>query len=388
MLERLAALPVIKTQPVSQEAPVIEHGKDSLQEITAHVRELSGQEKIAYITENEATIRAALIADSPAALKARAEGAEIKGSITVDSDLKLDYIHTKMLWAFNRKNGRVDKVCTTRFDATPMRRGTNKVQFQVMPLSSESIHTFNGTYTTVGHAVDSSVEVEINKRKYVVLSYTSAEICEQPLLRVEEHLLRNSEKLNDYLYDDVLALATPTNFPTCTALVNELKVASNVFDYTHVAKIQEALDSADWPKERRNLILNSKYNLGLMLNSGKAFLDTSATGKPSALVTGNLFAPFGFDYYESNPHVPSNLANVYGFVCVGDAILMASAPIIPTDKARKVIDFQVMQGPNGGIPLMFRDWFSPEEDSYVDIIEVNYGLAVGDQAALVPFVSE
>ena len=67
---------------------------------------------------------------------------------------------------------------------------------------------------------------------------------------------------------------------------------------------------------------------------------------------------------------------------------MASAPIIPTDKARKVIDFQVMQGPNGGIPLMFRDWFNPEVDSYVDIIEVNYGLAVGDQAALVPFVSE
>ena len=105
MLERLAALPVIKTQPVSKETPVIEHGKDSLQEIAAHVRELSGQEKIAYITENEPTIRAALIADSPAALKARSEGAEIKGSITVDSDLKLDYIHTKMLWAFNRKNG-------------------------------------------------------------------------------------------------------------------------------------------------------------------------------------------------------------------------------------------------------------------------------------------
>lgn len=385
MLKRLEKLPIIKVEAVSKEDPGrIEHGADSLAEISAHNRELKGFEKISYLAKNESTIRAALIAESPAALQRKAMGAEISADITVDSDLKLDYVHSKLLWAFSRRNGRVDKVCTTRFDATPMRKGTNKIQFQVLPVSSESVKTFNGSYSTSGSAADSNVEVEIDTRKYIVLSYTSAEICEQPLLRVEEHLLRNVEKLSDHVFDTVMTYITPSNFSTMVC--DDLKVAAASFDYTHLAKLQGFLDAADWPTERRNLVLNTTYDVALKSNS-QIVLNTAATGKPSPLVTGEMFAPWGFDYYERSAHLPNNSVNLYGFACVGDALLMGSAPIIPTEKARKVIDFQVMQSPDGGMPLMFRDWFDAENDKYVDIVEVNFGIAVGDNKALSPLVS-
>lgn len=386
MLHRLEKLPIIKVEAISKEDPGrVEHGSnDSLAEISAHNRELKGHEKIAYLAKNEATIRAALIAESPAALQRKAQHAEISADITVDNDLRLDYVHSKLLWAFSRRNGRVDKVCTTRFDATPMRRGSNKIQFQVLPVSSESVKTFNGTYATSGSAADSNVELEINTRKYIVLSYTSEEICEQPLLRVEEHLIRNVEKLSDHVFDTVMTYITPTNYPDM--ICADLKVAAASFDYTHLAKLQGFLDSKDWPTVRRNLVLNTAYDVALKSNS-QIVLNTAATGKPSPLVTGEMFAPWGFDYYERSAHLPNNSVNLYGFACVGDALLMGSAPIIPTEKARKVIDFQVMQSPDGGMPLMFRDWFDPEVDTYVDIVEVNFGIVVGDPLALSPLVS-
>lgn len=386
VVKRLEALPAFKQAPVNlvPDDGKIYPGSDCLNDIATRCKQIEGCEKSRYIRENEEKILSALKAESSYALEQRSKGFVVKGAITVPADLKLDYIHNKIIYEFNRKNGRVDKVCTTRFDATPMRKGSNKVLFAGIPVATGQVHTFNGTYVTSGNAETTSFEVEVDKREYVVLSTTSQDLVEQPYLQQEKHLMNKVRLLSDNIWNTVMALIVAENFPNVSTYG---KVAANAIDHTTLCDIAGECDVLKWPDESRCLVLNSAYNTTLLKDS--AFINASLIGGQSAIRKNNIAGSYGFGYYESNPNIPHNDENLYGFTCLdgGDAILMPSAPIQPPEEALKRIEFNIAASPDGGMPLAFRSWFNPETDSTVYIIEARYGLAKGNTAALMRLVT-
>lgn len=386
VVKRLEALPALKQAPVNlvPDDGKIYPGSDCLNDIATRCKQIEGCEKSRYIRENEEKILSALKAESSYALEQRSKGFVVKGAITVPADLKLDYIHNKIIWEFNRRNGRVDKICTTRFDATPMRQGSNKVLFSGIPVATGSVETFNGTYVTTGNAGTTSIEVEVNKREYVVLSTTSADLVEQPYLHQEKHLMNKVRMLSDNIWDSVMALIVASNFPNESTAG---KVAANAIDHTKICDIAAECDALKWPDESRCLVLNSSYNSALLKDS--VFINASLIGGDSAIRRNNIAGSYGFGYYETNPNIPDNSENLYGFACLdgGDAILMPSAPISPAAEALKMIDFSIAASPDGGMPLAFRSWFDPATDTMVYIIEARYGLAKGNTAALLRLVT-
>lgn len=386
VVKRLEALPALKQAPVNlvPDDGKIYPGSDCLNDIATRCKQIEGCEKSRYIRENEEKILSALKAESSYALEQRSKGFVVKGAITVPADLKLDYIHNKIIWEFNRRNGRVDKICTTRFDATPMRQGSNKVLFSGIPVATGSVETFNGTYVTTGNAGTTSIEVEVNKREYVVLSTTSADLVEQPYLHQEKHLMNKVRMLSDNIWDSVMALIVASNFPNESTAG---KVAANAIDHTKICDIAAECDALKWPDESRCLVLNSSYNSALLKDS--VFINASLIGGDSAIRRNNIAGSYGFGYYETNPNIPHNNENLYGFCCLdgGDAILMPSAPISPAAEALKMIDFSIAASPDGGMPLAFRSWFDPATDTMVYIIEARYGLAKGNTAALLRLVT-
>lgn len=386
VVKRLEALPALKQAPVNlvPDDGKIYPGSDCLNDIATRCKQIEGCEKSRYIRENEEKILSALKAESSYALEQRSKGFVVKGAITVPADLKLDYIHNKIIWEFNRRNGRVDKICTTRFDATPMRQGSNKVLFSGIPVATGSVETFNGTYVTTGNAGTTSIEVEVDKREYVVLSTTSADLVEQPYLHQEKHLMNKVRMLSDNIWDTVMALIVTANFPNESTAG---KVAANAIDHTTICDIAAECDALKWPDESRCLVLNSSYNSALLKDS--VFINASLIGGDSAIRRNNIAGSYGFGYYETNPNIPDNSENLYGFACLdgGDAILMPSAPISPAAEALKMIDFSIAASPDGGMPLAFRSWFDPATDTMVYIIEARYGLAKGNTAALLRLVT-
>ncbi|NCC61391.1 MAG: Clp protease ClpP [Verrucomicrobiae bacterium] len=386
VVKRLEALPAIKQAPVklAPDDGKIYAGSDSLNDIATHCKQISGCEKARYIRDNEDKILAALKAESSYALSQRSKGFIVKGAITVDPNLKLDYIHNKIIQEFNRKNGRVDKICTTRFDAMPMRQGSNKVLFTGIPVATGSVETWNGTYVTSGSAETTSIEVEVNKREYVVLSTTSADLVEQPYLHQEKHLMNKVRMLSDNIWDSVMALIVAGNFPNESTAG---KVASNAIDHTKICDIAAECDALKWPDDSRCLVLNSLYNATLVKDS--VFVNAALIGGESSIRRNNVGGSYGFGYYETNPNIPHNDENLYGFCCLdgGDAILMPSAPIAPPAEAMKTIDFNIAASPDGGMPLAFRSWFDPKTDSIIYIVEARYGLAKGNTAALLRLVT-
>ncbi len=385
MIERLNNLPPMNFAPVEgNNIQRIEHGRDSLAEITARSIELGDSiEGRNYRHENADVINAALAAESPAELEMRAKGYAIRASgSTVDSHLKVPFLHEKVIYKLDYDLGNIFNFFTTLFDVTPIKGKYKKVVFPVLPLSSETVKTWDGEYADDAGQETDYKEVEINKWKYVPLTYDAETLADLPAALCEEKLWRNYSRLYKYVWEDVISLITPTNFPNMVC--NALKVAANAFDITHLAKLRNHLLNKNWPYIK--LFLHRDYEAGLISNS-PIILNSSATQRPSPVVTGKMFTPCGFEYYESNSNIPNNSVNLYGFAVTSDAILFAAAPVIPPDEANQVGSFSVVQGPNSKIPFLRKKWFDNKHNKTIEIIETRYGAVVGDNAAGCPLVS-
>jgi len=385
VLERLNALPAIKQRPIDLiGSGKVLPGEDSLDDITKRAKQIVGMEKTTYLKKHHDKILEALKCESHEALRARANGYRIEGAILVDPSLKLDFIQDRIIEEFHRVNGRVDKVCTTRFDATKMQWGTKTVVVPFLPVGTREVKQFEGEYTFTREPTNSSVSVTLDKRPYVELSTSSADIIEQPWLMKEKHLLNCAIDLSNKIWDDVMALIIAANFPNVSTIG---KVAANSFDHVILAGLRREVDQLKWPKRDRCLILNGEYNLQISIDP--AFTNASAIGGSSSIRQENIVNSYGFGYYEYNEEIPDNDENLYGFCCLegGDSILMPSTPITPPTDAAGRVNWRVAPSPDGGIPVVFRNWFEPKVDQSVYVIEANYGLAPGNTAALMRLVT-
>lgn len=386
VIERLKALPTIKQRPIDLiGSGKVLAGEDSIDDIAKHAKQIVGMEKSLYLRKHGDKILEMLKCESTEALHARSKGYKIEGAILVDPSLKLDFIQDRIIEEFHRVNGRVDKVCTTRFDATKMQWGNKTVIVPILPIGSRDVKQFEGEYNFTRTPTNGSAMVTLNKRPYVELSTSSADIIEQPWLMKEKHLLNCAIDLSNKIWDDVMALIIAANFPNVST---KGKVEANAFDHTTLAGLRREVDQLKWPKRDRCLILNGEYNLQICVDP--VFSNASAIGGASSIREDNIVNSYGFGYYEYNEEIPDNDENLYGFCCLsgGDAILMPSTPITPPADAAGQVNWYVGPTPDdGGTPVVFRNWFEPKVDRSVYIIEANYGLAPGNTAALMRLVT-
>ena len=244
--------------------------------------------------------------------------------------------------------------------------GDDKVRIPFYGAEDQDSVDFNDDegYKT-GHTSKSFRDIEINKRKYQGLSFSSKELRRQPFLSLVQQMRLKADKLGIDVFKDVLSLITHGNFPTDAAII-----AVADFDSDDVAQLKLAAKA--WPEAGRSLFIDSEYDSRLLRDS--TIKNAMASGSTDALRLGRVGRElFGFGYTESS-NIPSNSENLVGWINASDAILFGQSPIGPSDEVRAAMSrYEIIVDPSTGASMEYRAWGDPDMDRGKDIIECNYG---------------
>jgi len=297
-------------------------------------------------------------------------------AITIANALKRDLLLNTAMRAFKKRLLPL-KAFSTKFSDVPL-EGTNKVVVPYFPLASGASVDFNpanGYVMTHNQAVNNK-EVTVNKRKYRTVSFTSEEWNRQPFLKQEELISLEAEKLAEDVITDIFSLVTVGNYAATTLTAQN----ASAFDLDDVLALREFAQKLHWPGPGRSLVLDTAPGLALMKDARLGYanaqsLDQVREGFPGFQIAG--FAP-----YEV-PNLPDNGAEkIIGAAIYPSAILVATAPIQPAPEVMQVITYKRVVDSDTGFSFEYRAWGNPDFDVAKEVIEVNYGYAVGEGNAL------
>jgi len=266
---------------------------------------------------------------------------------------------------------------TTVYRNVPL-LGTDKVSVPFHPLETAASADFNGTYS-MADSTTNVREVTINKRKYQSMGFTSSELARQPQLNLTEIGMKKGFKLAEDVMKDILSSVTLANFGTAV----HTGTAAN-FDVNDVIDIRQACDEAYWPQTNRSLFIDASYDANLLKQSN--ITKALDFGGSEAIRQGRIPQLVGFNYFPTTL-IPTNSQNLRGFAVTDNAILVAFSPVPPAGALASVINYSSVTDPETGLTVEYRSWADPDTDSTRDVIEVNYGYARGDAAAIKRIVS-
>lgn len=298
-------------------------------------------------------------------------------AITINSALKRDVLLQTAMRAFKNRILPI-LAFANKFEPNPL-QGTNVVTVPYISLASGASTDFvAGTgYTTENNQTIGVKQVTVNKRKFRMVGFTSDEWNRQPFLKQDELIGVEAEKLADDVLADVWSLLTAANFAGTTLAA----AAASAFDLDEVLALRRLCSEANWPLVGRSMLLDSTFWENLHKDTR---LGNQNYGSAGAVIEGKVQGKIGgFQPYEV-PLVPLNGAEkIAGFVALQSAILFASAPITPHPTLLKtLVDYSKVTDPDSGLTLEYRAFGDATLDKVKEVIEVNYGYAVGEATAL------
>lgn len=296
------------------------------------------------------------------------------------ASLKVDIILNAALLAFRRQVIPIRIFSTAwRKEQKPFQRG-DQMKVPYYPLETAASKDFAGSYDFTDAGPNASTkDVTVNKRKYQPLITTSSEL-DRYNHDPEQLGKMKGAKLGLDIVTDILSAVTLANFGAAV-----FTGAASTFDADDVADLQLACDEANWPTMMRSLLIKSAYRTALLKDN--AIQDASAYGDSDPIKEGRIERLHGFDVFPSN-EIPANGQNLVGACVYPSALLVGFSPVEPAESVRKQLtDYRVVQDPETGIYFEYRAWGDPDSDSHKEVIECNYGYAVGEAAALKRIVS-
>lgn len=292
---------------------------------------------------------------------------------TIDTGLKRQAIIQEVMMGFAKKLLPL-RAFSSVFNAEL--EGTDKVNVPFVDLHSTASTDYNGSNGYVmGDSTNSSKEITINKRKYQALGVTSSEVRRQPFLLLAQQLEQRIATLGSNIFADVLSIVTAANYGAAAKVS-----AAAAFDAQDVADIKGACDTAEWPDVGRSLILVSTHDVALLKDTAVAA--AMNYGGSEAIRQGRIPSLFGFDYFPCN-NVPANSESLVGMASHRSCIVFAQAPIMPTEEVmQQLTAYEVFVDPVTGASFEYRRWGSADYDTTKQVVEANYGYALGNAAAI------
>lgn len=296
--------------------------------------------------------------------------------VTIPAALKRDRLITTAMRAFRTRILPI-MALARKFERTPL-EGTDTVRVPYYPLASGNSTDFvAGTgYTTAQAQTLQSKSVVVNKRKFRLMDFSSQDAARQPFLDRAQVIALEAEKLADDVLADVFSVVTAANYPGTTLAA----MLASAFDVDDALAIRRLCNEANWPAAGRSLVLDSTFAEYLLRDSRAQSVLTA--GQTGAVTEGMLPRVAGFQPYEV-PLIPANGAEkIAGFAALPSAILFACAPIPPAEPLSKVVEYRTYTDPGTGLTLEYRRFGDAVKDTASEVVEFNYGYAVGEAAAL------
>lgn len=298
-------------------------------------------------------------------------------AVTINASLKRDALLQTAMRAFRNRILPVLPFAR-RFNDVPL-EGTDKIVVPYFPLASGASRDWNaGTgYTASESQSVSKKEVTVNKRKFRTVDFNSTDYNRQPFLSLEPLLALEAEKLADDVLADIWSLVTAANFAGTTLSA----MAATAFDLDDVLDMRELCHKDNWPKAGRSMVLDTAF--------GKSLTKDSRLGNQNSGSTSQVRAGFpdyevgGFNVFEV-ANLPANAGEkIAGAAIYPSAMFVAFSPITPHPTLTKTtVEYQRITDPETGLTLEYRSFGDPVLDKVIDVVECNYGYAVGEAAAL------
>lgn len=304
------------------------------------------------------------------------------GTNTIDSTLQQDVLMDIGLRAYARVLAALSMLSTS-FNNVAL-KGTDKVTVPFLDLDSTTPTDWvAATGYVAGDTTRDKRQVTVNKRKYLGMSYTSSELARQPFLMVSETFALKGEQLAYQIWLDILSIFVVANYANATAPAGSgatswpLPVAS--WDSNKINDLRLIANTANWPIPGRILFANGNVDNQLMKdNSIKLALNI---GTNQVQTEGRVPDLFGFKYV-SNVNLPANSASLAAIIAWKTAVLIATAPIPPTQEViRAGTNYSLAVDPDLGIALEMRSFGDNTLDTSKLFIEGNYGYAKGNASA-------
>jgi hypothetical protein len=232
-----------------------------------------------------------------------------------------------------------------------------------------------GAAYTIQDVDSDSVEIVLNKHKYVSMGADDIEIANSSALSLERYGVRKGNLLAKTVFQDILSQVTAANFGAAA-----FTGAASTFDEDDVADIADECDDSEMPEDRY-LVLSNAYITAL--RKAGAIKDTSGYGF-NAIQTGTIPMLHGFKIIPSSI-IPGNGENLVGFATDGSGIASAFRYLSPQD-GNKYSRAEPIVG-EGGITLGLREWYSEDFGNRRSLMECVYGFETGLAAGIKRLVS-
>lgn len=299
-------------------------------------------------------------------------------ALSAHASLKLDTIMRKAVRALAKRISPILALSTVMRDQKLTE--TNKVLVPFYSLESLTSKDFDGAYDfeDANGGPSSYKEVEVNKRKYQPLEFTSKELNRNSVVDLDMVMALKIEKLGEDILDDIWSEVTNANFGAAI-----FTGAASGFDRDDVIDIKTDLSQAHWPSAGRALILESDYTGALAKDMNGVDTGEGDTVRREGVV-GRVG---GLDIFE-HPNMPGNSENLVGAAVLPYCLLTAFSPIEPAPEVMdNLSDYRVYTDPRTNLTIEYRSWGDPGSDKAKRIVEVNYGYKKGDTAQLKRLVS-
>lgn len=386
VLEKVASLPIVDGLATPAGAPVVQITSESLPDIGKHMTKLRAPQDAfrkgdIAITPKEVSASAKAAADFH--WKNRDSMMRILNANTIGTDLKRNVLLQEMVRAFGLKLLPL-RAFSTLFGGVRL-EGTDKVAVSYFPLEGTASTDFNPSNGYVmGDSTQNAKAITIDKRKYQPIRFDSSELARQPALNLTQIGVMKAEKLAVDVFNNILSVVTNANYGAAA-----FTGAAGTFDAADVVDLMGVADAASWPTTARALIIKSAYAVNLLKANviSASQLSWQNYGSVSPIQDGVVSRLAGFDIYTTE-QIPANAENLVGLMAYPSGILAATSYVNPADEVRQQLSkYEVAVHPTLGIGFEYRCWGSPDFDQRREVIECNYGFAVGEAAAVERLVS-
>jgi hypothetical protein len=300
---------------------------------------------------------------------------------TLPAQLKRQAILQESVRAFAKRLAPLTKFSTV-FRNVQL-QGTGKVEVPYYALSNNSATAWNaGNGYVTGNSTTSYKEITVDQRYYVGLSFTSAEMRRQPFLDTQRLVNLEAEILANSVFAAVLNLVLAANF------ANTAKEGpAESFDFNDVVDVADTCDTAQWPDAGRSMLLHQSYYNALV----KDLKDASVYGGTEAVRGGSVPNVAGFSLHKVPGFAlctPYTSQGLRGFAAFRSALLFALSPIEPAPAVRQQLArYEIYTDPQTGVSFEYKLFGNAAYDKQSEVVECNYGAAVGEGAALTRIVT-
>lgn len=296
----------------------------------------------------------------------------------IDADLQRTVIMQDLLRAYAIRLLPLTAFCKS-FTNVPL-EGTDKVTVPYFPLQTQASTNWDPAvgYAAAAGTVENARTVQINKRKFQQMLFSSSELRRQPYQNWQQLAAMNAEKLGVDVNADVLSVITAANFG---ASVKAVPAAA--FSGDDVSDLYGTATDANWPDTGRSLILTTGYKVALLKDPG--FKYALNYGTDDAIRRADIKSAYGFEdiYTVPTANLPANGENLVGFITHMSAVLLATAPIMPAPAVRALmVQYDLAVDPDLGVALEYKLFGNTVLDQTNEVVEANYGYITGVASAL------